>query len=63
MLRELMGHASMVTTQGYYQVREERARQAVQTLAPLQIDRHGHRSTPVVQQLRSSGLVVAYGLV
>ena len=34
-LRELMGHASMVTTQGYYRVRHERARKAVQTLAPL----------------------------
>ena len=40
-LRELMGHRSMVTTQGYFRVRDERARQAVQTLAPLQIDRHG----------------------
>jgi len=53
-LRELMGHASMVTTQGYYRVRQERARRAVQTLAPLQIDRHGHRTMPVVQQLLES---------
>ena len=53
-LRELMGHASMVTTQGYYRVRQERARKAVQTLAPLQIDRHGHRTMPVVQQLLES---------
>jgi integrase len=53
-LRELMGHASMVTTQGYYRVRHERARRAVQTLAPLQIDRHGHRTMPVVQELLES---------
>jgi hypothetical protein len=53
-LRELMGHASMVTTQGYYRVRQERARRAVQTLAPLQIDRHGKRTMPVVQQLLES---------
>jgi site-specific recombinase XerD len=42
-LRELMVHSSMVTAQGYYRVRQERARQAVQTLAPLQIDRHDAR--------------------
>jgi integrase len=53
-LRELMGHASMVTTQGYYRVRHERARRAVQTLAPLQIDRHGERTMPVVQELLES---------
>jgi integrase len=53
-LRELMGHASMVTTQGYYRVRQERARRAVQTLAPLQIDRNGNRTMPVVQELFES---------
>jgi integrase len=53
-LRELMGHRSMVTTQGYFRVRDERARQAVQTLAPLQIDRHGDRTMPVVEQLAQS---------
>jgi integrase len=53
-LRELMGHASMVTTQGYFRVREERARKAVQTLAPLQIDRHGKRTMAVVEQLLDS---------
>ena len=53
-LRELMGHASMVTTQGYYRVRQERARRAVQTLAPLQIDRYGNRTMPVVQRLLES---------
>ena len=53
-LRELMGHTSMVTTQGYFHVREERARKAAQTLAPLQIDRHGTRTMPVVAQLLES---------
>ncbi|MFN8215705.1 MAG: site-specific integrase [Solirubrobacterales bacterium] len=53
-LRELMGHRSMVTTQGYFRVRDERARRAVQTLAPLQIDRHGDRTMPVVEQLAQS---------
>jgi hypothetical protein len=53
-LRELMGHRSMVTTQGHFRVRDERARQAVQTLAPLQIDRHGNRTMPLVEQLAAS---------
>jgi len=53
-LRELMGHASMVTTQGYFHVAEQRARKAVQTLAPLQIDRHGKRTMAVVEQLLDS---------
>lgn len=53
-LRELMGHRSMTTTQGYFRVRDERARHAVETLAPLQIDRHGNRTTPLVDQLASS---------
>jgi integrase len=53
-LSELMGHASMVTTQAYFKVREQRARKAVQTLAPLQIDRHGNRMMAVVEQLLES---------
>jgi integrase len=53
-LRELMGHRSMATTQGYFRVRDERARQAVQRLAPLQIDRHGNRTMPLVEQLAAS---------
>jgi len=53
-LRELMGHESMVTTQGYFRVRDERARKAVQALAPLQIDRDGRRTMPVVEQLLES---------
>jgi hypothetical protein len=53
-LRELMGHESMVTTQGYFRVRQERTRKAVQALAPLQIDRDGKRTMPVVEQLLQS---------
>jgi integrase len=53
-LRELMGHRSMVTTQGYFRVRDERARQAVQTLAPLQVDCHGNRTMSVVEELAAS---------
>jgi integrase len=53
-LRELMGHRSMATTQGYFHVRDQRARQAVQTLAPLQLDRHGNHTMSVVEQLASS---------
>lgn len=53
-LRELMGHESMVSTQGYFRVRDERARKAVQTLAPLQIDRDGQRMMPVVERLLES---------
>ncbi len=53
-LRELMGHRSMVTTQGYFRVRDERARQAVQTLAPLQVDRHGNRTMSIVEELAAS---------
>ena len=53
-LRELMGHRSMATTQGYFKVRDERARQAVERLAPLQIDRYGNRTMPLVEQLAQS---------
>lgn len=53
-LKELMGHESLITTQGYFRVRLERTRQAVQALAPLQIDRHGNRTMPLVQELLES---------
>ena len=49
-----MGHRSMATTQGYFKVRDERARHAVQTMAPLQIDRHGNRIMTVVEELAAS---------
>ena len=49
-----MGHRSMATTQGYFKVRDERVRQAVERLAPLQIDRYGNRTMPLVEELAQS---------
>jgi integrase len=40
-LRELMGHRSIATTQGYYKITATRTRRAVDTLAALQFDGHG----------------------
>lgn len=40
-LRELMGHRSMATTQGYYSVTATRVRKAVDALAAHQFDGHG----------------------
>jgi integrase len=42
-LKDLMGHRSMSTTQGYYSVTVKRTRAAVDTLAAFQFDRAGHR--------------------
>ena len=42
-LRQLMGHRSLNTTQGYYRVSETRTRQAVDSLTAHQFDRHGAR--------------------
>ncbi|MFJ3505031.1 tyrosine-type recombinase/integrase [Streptomyces sp. NPDC090135] len=42
-LRELMGHKTLGTTQTYYRVSERRTRQAVDRLVTLQFDRHGGR--------------------
>jgi integrase len=42
-LRELMGHRSMSTTQIYYRVTAKRTRSAVDTLAAFQLDRGGNR--------------------
>jgi integrase len=53
-LAELMGHANMNTTQGYYTVRDARKRKAVEALAPLQIDCHGNQRIPIVAQLLAS---------
>lgn len=40
-LRELLDHRSMETTQGYYRVREKRLRKAVDRVYALQVDGHG----------------------
>jgi len=42
-LRDLMGHRSMSTTQGYYSITAKRTRAAVDTLAAIQFDRRGNR--------------------
>ena len=42
-LRELMDHLHLVTTQGYYRVGEERRRDAVDRVTAMQFDRHGKR--------------------
>lgn len=42
-LRELMNHRLLSTTQGYYRVGEQRRRQAVERVTVMQFDRHGNR--------------------
>ena len=42
-LRQLMDHRDLSTTQRYYHVRDERKRQAVDKVTALQFDRHGNR--------------------
>ena len=42
-LRELMDHRQLDTTQGYYRVREVRRRAAVDRVTAMQFDRHGNR--------------------
>jgi integrase len=42
-LRDLMGHRSMSTTQGYYSITAKRTRAAVDALAAFQLDRRGNR--------------------
>jgi integrase len=42
-LRDLMGHRSMSTTQGYYSITSKRVRAAVDALAAFQFDRGGNR--------------------
>ncbi|MEV4640660.1 site-specific integrase [Actinoplanes sp. NPDC049548] len=42
-LRELMNHRLLSTTQGYYHVGEQRRRQAVERVTVMQFDRHGNR--------------------
>ncbi|MFP1627745.1 tyrosine-type recombinase/integrase [Streptomyces sp. 5K101] len=50
-LRELMGHRSLQTTQGYYRVTEKRTRSAVDKLVSHQFDRHGNRVWTEARQL------------
>ncbi|RPK69802.1 site-specific tyrosine recombinase XerD [Streptomyces sp. ADI96-15] len=50
-LRELMGHRSLQTTQGYYRVTEKRTRAAVDKLVSHQFDRHGNKIWTQARQL------------
>ena len=43
-LRELMDHLNLITTQGYYRVGEKRRRNAVDRVTAMQFDRHGNRT-------------------
>jgi len=69
-LRKLMDHRQLSTTQAYYRVREERTREAVDRITAMQFDRHGSRIWRGVQEVldsehlrRSVGETpVAYGL-
>lgn len=42
-LKELMNHQLLSTTQSYYRVGEERRREAVERVTAMQFDRHGNR--------------------
>ncbi|MEU7180997.1 MULTISPECIES: tyrosine-type recombinase/integrase [Streptomyces] len=48
-LRDLMGHRSMRTTQTYYRITGKRMRQAVERVAAHQFDRHGQRTWQKIQ--------------
>ncbi|WP_198539952.1 tyrosine-type recombinase/integrase [Streptomyces sp. CT34] len=48
-LRDLMGHRSMRTTQTYYRITGKRMRQAVERVAAHQFDRNGQRSWQQIQ--------------
>lgn len=50
-LRELMGHKQLGTTQTYYRVTEKRVRKAVDQLVAFQFDRHGNRVWPEAKAL------------
>ncbi len=53
-LKELMGHTAITSTQGYYRVTARRRRSAVDALAALQVDRNGRRIRPLVETLLES---------
>ncbi|MFF8604082.1 tyrosine-type recombinase/integrase [Streptomyces sp. NPDC015232] len=50
-LRELIGHRSLQTTQTYYRVTEKRTRSAVDKLVSHQFDRHGNKIWTQARQL------------
>lgn len=53
-LRELMDHRKLDTTSGYYQVGQQRRRDAVEKVAAMQFDRHGDRIWRQAEELLDS---------
>ncbi|MFE6334199.1 hypothetical protein ACFVOK_13390 [Streptomyces sp. NPDC057798] len=53
-LKELMDHRLITTTQGYYRVSAERRREAVDRVTALQFDRHGQRVWRTAKSLLDS---------
>ncbi|MFJ8142939.1 tyrosine-type recombinase/integrase [Streptomyces sp. NPDC096013] len=53
-LKELMDHRLITTTQGYYRVGAERRREAVDRVTALQFDRHGQRVWRTAKSLLDS---------
>ncbi|WP_336054322.1 hypothetical protein [Streptomyces sp. CA2R101] len=53
-LKELMDHPLITTTQGYYTVSTERRREAVDRVTALQFDRHGNRVWRTAKSLLDS---------
>ncbi|WP_437023839.1 hypothetical protein [Streptomyces sp. enrichment culture] len=53
-LKELMDHRLITTTQGYYRVGAERHREAVDRVTALQFDRHGQRVWRTAKSLLDS---------
>jgi len=53
-LKELMGHSAITSTQGYYRVTARRRRAAVDAMAALQIDHRGRQVRPAVERLLDS---------
>lgn len=68
-LRKLMGHAQLNTTQGYYQVSRQRMRDAIDLLSPLQLNSRGDRASVEILDILDSdvdwqnlgGTSVSYG--
>ncbi|MEU4358725.1 tyrosine-type recombinase/integrase [Streptomyces virginiae] len=42
-LKELMDHRHLMTTQAYYRIGQDRRREAIDRVTALQFDRHGNR--------------------
>ncbi len=53
-LKELMDHRQLTTTQAYYRVGQERRREAIDRVTVLQFDRHGNRVWRKVKGLLDS---------